>query len=549
MLAEGGSNKFHLDHVERYTLGIKLLREETYDAVLIDISGSDTQDLDSIKRLENTNPDLAIVVLSNVVDESFALDVVQAGAQDYLVKGQGDGFLIARTIRYAIEHKKEKQRLSYLARFDVLTGLANRGFFREQLVKALARADRGKMPMALMFLDLDRFKVINDTLGHDVGDQLLKLVAHRLQGCVRGGDIISRIGGDEFTVIQERVTRVQDVEVVAQKIINTMAQPFALEGQELFIGTSIGIALYPYHGKDADTLIKNADTAMYCTKENGRNNFNYYLPEMGAEASKRLELEHNLRKALENQEFQLYYQPQVSLVSGEIVAVEALLRWRRSDTGELVPPSDFISIAEETGMIVPIGEWVLNTACAQVKKWQTTNMPHIRVAVNLSARQFHQKELVNVVRSALRDYDLNPDCLELELTESLIMEYMQVGSTTLGELKKMGIYISIDDFGTGYSSLSCLKHLPIDTLKIDQSFINNITTDEDNAAIAGAIIAMGKSLRLNVIAEGVETKDQVSYLTDHGCVVGQGTYFNEPVPAEKFEGTFLLDLPRKVSGE
>ena len=544
MVNEAGADKFLLVHVERLTLALRRLKEEAFDAVLLDISKSHSQGLDSISRIEEAASNVAIVALSEVVDEAFALEVVQAGAQDYLVKGQGDGFLIARSIRYAIEHKKEKGRLSYLAQYDQLTGLANRVLFRDLLDKALARADRSKLPVALMFIDLDRFKIINDTLGHDVGDLLLKVVAQRLQGCVRSGDLISRLGGDEFTVIQESVSRKHEIEVVAQKIMTTLMQPFALDGQELFVGASIGIAIYPNHGKDADTLIKYADTAMYSAKEQGRNNYRFYIPKMGEEAAKRLEMENSLRRALERDEFLLYYQPQFCLGTMEIIGVEALLRWQRQDQPELVMPNEFIPIAEETGLIVPIGEWVLHTACSKNVEWQKAGLPPMRIAVNLSARQFRQKDLADIVKMVLANSGLQAEYLELELTESLIMENMQVGSATLDKFKDMGVYISIDDFGTGYSSLSCLKRWPIDTLKIDQSFIHNINTDADNAAIASAIIALGRSLRLNVIAEGIEKKEQINYLLSQGCYAGQGSYFSAPLSADNFVN--LLSKRKKL---
>jgi len=544
MLDDAGADKFSLSHVERLTLATRRLKEDEFDAVLLDISKSHSQGMDSISRIEAVAPKVAIIVLSEVIDEAFALEVVQAGAQDYLVKGQGDGFLIARSIRYAIEHKKEKGRLSYLAQYDLLTGLANRVLFRDLLDKALARAVRSKLPMALMFLDLDRFKIINDTLGHDVGDLLLKIVAQRLQGCVRSGDLISRLGGDEFTVIQESVSRKQDIEVVAQKIMNMMAQPFTLDGHELFVGTSIGIAVSPQHGKDAETLIKNADTAMYSAKEHGRNNYRFYVPRMGEEAAKRLDLENNLRRALEREEFLLYYQPQFCLRTMEVIGVEALLRWKRQDQDEIILPNEFIPLAEETGLIVPIGEWALKTACTINKQWQDAGVTPLRIAVNVSGRQFHQKELVDVVRKALADSGLKAGYLELELTESLIMENMQVDSNTLNKFKDMGVHMSIDDFGTGYSSLSCLKRLPIDALKIDKSFIHNVNSDVDNTAIASAIIALGHSLRMNVIAEGIEKKEQVKYLVSQGCYAGQGSFFSEPLSADDFVN--FLSQPKKL---
>lgn len=534
LLNEVGSKKFVLSHVERLSVALRRLKEDEFDVVLFDISEPHSQGVDSIPRIEEVAPDVAIIALSEDANDSVALEVVQAGAQDFLIKDQSDGFLIARSIHYAIEHKKEKGRLSYLAQYDLLTGLANRVLFRDQLDKALARANRSKLPVALMFLDLDRFKIINDTLGHDVGDLLLKVVAQRLQGCVRSGDLISRLGGDEFTVIQESVSRKHDIEVVAQKILNTMAQPFVLDGQELFVGTSIGISIYPHHGTDAETLIKNADTAMYTAKELGRNNFQFYARKMSEVAVKRLELENSLRRALEHEEFQLYYQPQICLRSMEIIGVEALLRWQRDGSGASMLPNSFIPLAEETGLIVQIGEWALQKACTANKKWQEAGLKPLRIAVNVSGRQFHQRELLDVVKKVLDTSGLAPEYLELELTEGLVMESIQAGSNIMKGFRDMGVHITIDDFGTGYSSLGCLKRLPIDTLKIDKSFVSNVIADADDAAITTAIIALGNSLRMKVIAEGIEKKEQVSFLIAQGCNAGQGPYFGMPLPEDKF---------------
>jgi diguanylate cyclase (GGDEF)-like protein len=534
MLNDAGREKFSLIHIERLTVALRRLKAEHFDAVLLDISKTHSHGLDSITRIEAVAPDVAIVALSETADDALALDVVHAGAQDYLIKGQGDGFLIARSIRYAIEHKKEKGHLKLLAQYDPLTGLANRVLFRDLLDKALSRANRSKLPIGLMFLDLDRFKVINDTLGHDIGDLLLKVVAQRLKGCVRSGDFISRLGGDEFTVIQEGVSRKEDIEVVAQKILNTMVQPFALDGNELFIGTSIGIAIYPNHGRDAETLVKNADTAMYSAKERGRNNYRFYMPKMGEEAARRLELENDLRHALERDEFLLYYQPQFCLRTMNIIGVEALLRWRRQRQDEIVLPNEFITLAEETGLIVQVGEWALREACTVNKQWQDSGLMPLRISVNVSGRQFHHKDLAQTVRRVLAESGLKAEYLELELTEGLIMENLQVDSNALAVFRDMGVHISIDDFGTGYSSLSCLKRMPIDTLKIDGTLIHDVHLDSDNAAITTAIIALANNMRLNVVAEGIEKQEEVSYLVSQGCYSGQGKFFCKPLSAEEF---------------
>ncbi len=431
------------------------------------------------------------------------------------------------------ERKHYESQILHQANHDALTQLPNRNLLQDRLAQALAYVRRHERGLAVLFIDLDYFKNINDSLGHNAGDSLLKLAAVRLAGCVRDGDTVSRQGGDEFAVILADVAAEEDVTLVTRKILHAMSEPFNVEGHELFVTCSIGIALYPKDGEDGQTLLKNADAALYRAKDMGRNNSQFYTAEMNVKAMERLMLENSLRHALERREFLVYYQPRVDLRSGEITGMEALVRWQHPEQG-LVSPARFIPVAEECGVIVPLGEWVLRTACAQNKAWQRAGLKPVCVAVNLSARQFRQQDLVAVVAGILKETDLDPAYLELEITESLIMQNVEATIDTLTRLKAMGVRFAIDDFGTGYSSLSYLKRFPIDMLKIDQSFVRDITTDPDDAAIAKTIISMAHDMGLTVIAEGVETEEQKAFLRLRQCDEMQGYFFSRPVPAEEF---------------
>jgi len=435
------------------------------------------------------------------------------------------------------ERKKAEEMLNSMAYYDSLTGLSNRILFNDRLGLALAQARRTKEMLAVLYIDLDNFKAINDTLGHAVGDRLLQLVGRRLKDCLRDGDTIARLGGDEFVVLLPQIRCAEDATVVATKLLESFGLPFDLDNNELFITTSIGISLYPYDGDDTETMLKNADTALYRAKEHGKNNYQLYTSAMNAKAFERLALENSMRRALDREEFVVYYQPQVNLATGQIVGMEALLRWQHPDLG-LVYPSEFIGLAEETGLIISIGDFALRTACKQNKAWQDAGHPPVRIAVNLSAKQFYQQNLDDTIAQALDDTNLHPKFLELEITESVVMKDTTSVSASLYKLKDMGIQVTIDDFGTGYSSLSYLKRFPIDGLKIDRVFIRNLTTDPNDAAIAKAIIAMAKSLNLRVVAEGVETTDQLEFLRSLKCDEIQGYLISRPVPAD--EATALL---------
>jgi diguanylate cyclase (GGDEF)-like protein len=448
--------------------------------------------------------------------------------------------VLLRARRISLELKR---RLAQLVNYDALTGLPNRTLLHDRLSQALAQAQRNRRVVGVVFLDLDHFKIINNTLGHATGDRLLKAVAERLAGCVCQGDTVARPGGDEFTLMLPEVEDTQAVAGVAQRVLDTLAAPFELDGREVFVAASLGIALSPFDGDDAETLLKNADTATYQAKKHGRNNYQFYSAEMNVKAFERLALETSLRRALEREELLVHYQPQVDLSTGRVVGTEVLVRWQHPHLG-LVSPTRFIPLAEETGLIAPIGEWVLRTACAQNKSWQQAGYAPLCVAVNLSVRQFKQANLVQTVERVIRETGLDPRYLELELTESIFMQNAKATIQTLRELKEMGVKLSIDDFGTGYSSLSYLQRFPIDALKIDQSFVRDITTDPSDAAIGQAIISMAHSLRLKVVAEGVETEEQLAFLQRDRCDQMQGYYFSRPLPVEAF--TQLLQEGRRL---
>lgn len=431
------------------------------------------------------------------------------------------------------ERKSHEQELAHQATHDALTGLANRTILSDRLDLLIERAKRKNGVVALLLLDLDRFKEINESLGHGAGDQLLRDVADRLAGNMRGSDTVGRMGGDEFIILTE-VDEPDDAIPIAQKILGIMSQPFELQNQEVYVGVSIGVSLYPKDGISAEDLLKHGDAAMYLAKKQGRNTFSFYDGSMNASSSERLSMQSSLRRAVENGELLLHYQPQVNLQSGEIVGAEALVRWNHPEMG-MVPPGRFIPMAEDTGLIFPIGQWVLHAACAQSSAWQKEGLPDMAIAVNLSAHQFRQLNLVKMTTGVLLETGLDGRFLELELTESAVMQDVDRVIRTLKELKATGVELSIDDFGTGYSSLSYLKQFAIDRLKIDHSFVRDITRDPNDAAITLAVITMAHSLGLNVIAEGVETTGQLDFLRSHGCDEMQGYYFSRPVPANEFE--------------
>ena len=437
------------------------------------------------------------------------------------------------------DRKTAEEQVKFLAYYDALTGLPNRTLFRDRLSKALASARRRKEKVALLFLDLDRFKTINDSLGHSVGDLLLKEVAERLKKWAREQDTVARLGGDEFVVVLTALMDIGDAAVAADRILKAMTPDCIVQGHLLSISCSLGISVFPDNGREPETLLKNADAAMYCAKEQGRNNFQFFTQEMNVQAVERMTLENSLRVALERNELFLVYQPQMDIATGQITGAEALLRWQHPVLG-LVPPDKFIPIAENSGLIIPIGEWVLKTACVQARQWQDEGLPAIPVAVNVSAIQLRHNRFLQVVEKVLDEAGLRSQYLELELTEGLLFSNADLTLSLLQELSEMGLKLSIDDFGTGYSSLSYLRHFPVCKLKIDRSFVQAMTVNSDDAAITSTIINMGKSLNLTVIAEGVENEEQMSFLRDHGCDEIQGYYFSRPLA--------VADFPAKVRG-
>ncbi|HEY7980754.1 MAG TPA: EAL domain-containing protein, partial [Candidatus Eremiobacteraceae bacterium] len=464
---------------------------------------------------------------------------------EYTLDERGAPAKLIGTLLDITERKQAEERLAHLAHHDPLTDLPNRLMLDDRLAQSIAHAERNGRVAAVLFLDLDRFKDINDTLGHSTGDRLLTHVSGRLLECLRTGDTVARSGGDEFIVVLADVAQLDDVTKVANRIVDSFSRPFAIDGRELYASASIGISVFPYDGHDVDSLIRCADTAMYQAKDSGRNNFQFFTANMHAKAIARLSLEGDLRRAIERGQFVLHYQPVLNLASGQVVGAEALLRWNHPDRG-LILPADFVPLAEETGLIVSIGEWVLNSACAQAQSWSERGHAPIRVMVNISARQFQERNLGDVIDRALIAADLPAELLELEITESVVMRDTEDTIRSLKSLKKKGLRLSVDDFGTGYSSLGYLKLFPIDTLKIDRSFVRDISVDAFDEAIAAAIVGLARSLRLRVIAEGVETATQLAFLRRVGCDEMQGHLFSSAVPADEFE-TILFEGRRLVA--
>ena len=538
-LEEDKAIHFHLNHVERLSEALSLLEENRYDVIFLDFSLPDGQGLEMIAHLQDRAHAIPIILLTGTNDENLAIESVKNGAQDYLVKEDVNANLLVRSMTYAIERQrllaemeKARQLERYLAYHDALTHLPNRQLFYDRLEQAIVHAKRSSTMVAVLFVDLDDFKRVNDNNGHGSGDMLLQSVANRLKENLRESDTIARIGGDEFTIMLSNIVKVEDAVKVGQKLLQEFTQPFIVADRKFFISASIGISLYPIDGTDTETLIKTADVAMYRVKGQGKNNYQLYNLSMDAKAFEHIALENSLRKAIDRKELTIYYQPQASLETGEITGLEALVRWQHPEFG-LVPPSKFIPLAEETDLIVPLGEWVMRVACQQNKVWQDIGLQPVPLAINLSAKQFYEKHLTHTIDEVLRTTGLDPKFLMLEITESSTMHDVDYTVSTLSVLKEMGIQIALDDFGTGYSSLSYLKRFPLDMLKIDRTFVKGVPDDRDDAAIITAIIALAHSLENKVIAEGVETKEQLKFLKGLACDQMQGFYLSRPVPAKE----------------
>lgn len=451
---------------------------------------------------------------------------VEMSAMPIMYEGRMAEQIVGRDLT---QRKKAEKTIKYMAYYDVLTGLPNRNMVRKHLNNAL---QKGGQELAVLFLDLDRFKIINDTKGHRVGDLLLKVVAARLKNAVGDAGLVSRQGGDEFIILLKGLNKEKVVQV-AERILNEFSEGIVVENQEFYVTPSIGISMAPCDGKDEETLIKHADTAMYLAKERGKNNYQFYTNQLHGLSSRKMELENGLRKALEQSQLMLHYQPQVNLETGEIIGVEALVRWQHPENG-IISPAEFIPLAEETGLIVPLGKWVLENAAAQNKSWQRRGLSQFPISVNISVRQLQEDRFIDTVKGVLEDTELDPRYLDLEITES-VMQNSETTASILNELKELGVTLAIDDFGTGYSSLSLLKHLPIDKIKIDKSFVDDIIHHSNQGAMVKTIIDMGHNLQFNVIAEGVEELEQVEFLMRNGCRVGQGYYFSRPLAAEAIE--------------
>ena len=521
------STRFILTAVATLQDAFTQLTNNQFDVVLLNLSLPDGRGLGSLNKIQGLAPRVPIVVIGGVNDEALALSAVQAGAQDYLVKGQLETNLLTRSLLYSIERKRTEERLSHLAQYDVVTGLPNRALFRDRLTRAMAHAQRKQQRTALLFLDLDHFKSINDSLGHDAEQ-----------------DTVARLGGDEFTIILEDIEEAENIAYVSQKIIDMMCRSFLIDGQEVFVTTSIGIATFPDCGTDQKTLIKNADAALYDAKKQGRGIYRFYHETMNIIATERLELSTSLRHAVDRKEFILRYQPQVNAYSGHLVGVEALIRWQHPEKG-LIYPSQFVPLLEDTGLIIPVGEWIIKEACMQAKQWQKDGMPGIPISVNISARQFQQKNLVSMISQTLIETKLDPRFLQLELTESVLVDNIGITIATLRALHTIGVKLSIDDFGTGYSSLSYLKQFPLHEIKIDRSFLQDIKNSTQDAAITTAIITLGHSMKLHVVAEGVETNEQMEFLKNHNCNTLQGHLFGYPMHPQKIAERLAEDSRRQ----
>ena len=685
MFQEQGSQNIELKHVECMKDAEMLLAASSVDIILLDLGLPDVQGLDAVRRSRKAAPGIPLVVLSGMDDESMAVQAMQVGAQDYLIKGQIEPRELARALRYAVERKlieetlfAEKERaqvtldsigdavmctdiqgnitflnsvaermtgwllwevsgrpvadafrilnastrqvvlnpmvlepeqkrignlpsntllvrrdgtemfiedsiapihdhdgqvvgsvlifrdvsaaremadqISRLAEHDFLTGLPNRLLLNDRIGQAIALAERNHVKIAVLFMDLDGFKHINDSLGHSAGDKLLQCVASRLRECVRAPDTVSRQGGDEFIVLLQGVKAPEDAAVAAKRLLKSLAETYFMGEHNLHITASIGVSLFPDDGPDAETLIKNADTAMYQAKEGGRQSYRFFKPEMTVRAVDRQSIEEDLRCALERNEFTLHYQPKFNLATGSITGAEALLRWSHPTRGS-VSPAQFIPIAEDSGLIVPIGAWVLREACSQARAWLAAGLPIESIAVNVSAIEFRSEDFLVNLFAIVDETDLDPKYLELEVTESVLMKNAELASSILQTLRGRGVRVAIDDFGTGYSSLSYLRKLPVDALKIDQSFVRQIAEGPDGATIVTAIISMGRSLRLKVVAEGVETAEELELLKAQQCDEAQGYRFSRPIPSKRFgallraERNHRKGLAKRLAGD
>ena len=539
---------YNCHEVSSAEAALSVLGQESFDLIISDIDMGGMSGLELVPHVHSISPDSVVLMISGKSNIETAIAAMHAGAFDYIMKpfdvrhveaaverALKQRLLLAQKRRYKDEleqllHERTAQ-VDRLAYYDTLTSLPNRTLFEDRLAQAVALAQRADKKVAVLFIAPDQLKKVNDTLGHRAGDQLMQQVAGRLRGCVNDTDTVARFGGDQFVLVLPEIESSKDVVDVIASIQKALNPSFKLDRQELFATASVGVSFFPEDGHDGSSLIKNAGAALYRAKKTGGNEYRFYTADMHVKASKRFELETSLRHAIDNEEFLLHYQPRVAISGLEIVGLEALVRWHHPKLG-LVPPGDFIPLAEETGLILPIGEWVLREACRQNREWQDQGFSRMRIGVNISARQFQQQHLSETVVRILEESNLEPRFLELELTESSIMSNAEATIEVLSKLQSMGVAISVDDFGTGFSSLSYLKRLPIDSLKVDQSFVRELATDPDDAALVMAIVNLAHALRLRVVAEGVETQEQLRFLRLLRCDEIQGYLISRPLPVE-----------------
>jgi diguanylate cyclase (GGDEF)-like protein len=528
----------NIDEAADEASALTLLRNNIYDCILLDYRLGATDGLDLFEKIQTRECNQApVIMLSGMEDEALMLKCLKAGVQDYLLKSEITTHNLIRAVRYAQERKQINEQLRFVAEHDVLTGLANRALFLSSIKMAMARAKRNGNYLAVMYIDLDHFKGINDSLGHDIGDALLKAVSDKLKFSVRGSDLVSRIGGDEFAVLLDGIEEQTAAVKVAQHILDVMSIPVNLTGDDIVVTPSIGVAIYPGSGNDVSALVQCADTAMYRAKKSGRNNFCFYSNEMHSLAMEYASLKNELGHAIKHNELELYYQPQFSARTGRITGLEALIRWNHPQRG-MVSPVDFIPVAENCGLIVAIGDWVLGQACQQFSEWSNKGLfdeGAVVLSVNVSAHQLHQGDIATLVKNTLEKNAIEGHLLELELTESVLIDDLEQCANTLHTITRHGVRIALDDFGTGYASFRHLQKLPLHTLKIDRSFIDKVDVDKKHAEIVASIIAMGKALNLEIVAEGVETEPQEALLKAYGCDTLQGFYYSKPLPAKEIE--------------
>jgi diguanylate cyclase (GGDEF)-like protein len=516
--------------VDSVAAALEELHRERYHAILLDPGLPDAEGPATVAHLRDVAPDVAVIAVLAEADERAAISYLQAGAQDCVVRGLADEALL-RAVRFALERIRTEKRLSQLAAYDPLTGLVNRPTFLHRLNRAIARARRTNKEVAILFVDLDGFKPINDAFGHAIGDALLRLVALRLGTVVRATDTVARLGGDEFAIVLEGIASSHDIACIADKVLDAIKAPAAVSGRDISISASVGIALFPGCGWEPSALLRHADAAMYRAKQSGRGGYHFFTREMTAEAAERLTMERSLRRTLERDELVLHYQPQIDPASGAVVGVEALVRWRHPDMG-IVMPGRFLALAEQCGLIGPIGEWVLRTACAQFAEWQEAGLAPERLAVNLSAREIMRHAPSETVIRILKEYGLEPGVLEIELADRTFSTAAELDNADLSALIAMGVRVAIDDFGSGHFPLGSMKRFPVDTLKIDRCFVQNIEKEAWDTAIVTAVIGLGRSLGLRIVAEGVETAVQYDFLRKAGCGAIQGYLVSPPVPHE-----------------